>query len=75
MEPNEKNSPEEKITAGFDPDGIYKIRRWHIDTDFKLTTVETELALTPMASRLLSALIAEAKPEAMLVNVSPDNTV
>ena len=38
-------------------------------------TVDEELAVTPIACRLVLLLIAEARPDAMLVKVSVDRTV
>lgn len=45
-----------------------------MEVDFMFTTVDIDVAVTPIADRLLLPLIAEAIPEAMLVRVSPDNT-
>ena len=46
-----------------------------IDVDLMLTTVDEEPAETPIAERFALPLTADANPEAMLVSVSPDNTV
>ena len=39
------------------------------------TTVDTAVAVTPIPLKLLLPLIAEAKPDAMVVRVSVDKTV
>ncbi len=48
--------------------------RWG-DVDSMLTTVEDEVAVTPIAERFASALIAAARPVAMVVKVSALKTV
>lgn len=54
-------------------DRAYVVRLTEVD--LMLTTVETAVAVTPMACKEVSPFIAEAMPEAMLVSVSPESTV